>query len=55
MLRQFGSSIQEIDELMRTYEYNPFVCINNHLVPFSTLHHDQFYNVLFLSPSVTMG
>jgi FkbM family methyltransferase len=48
MLRQFGSTIGEVEALMRTYGYEPFVFIKDRRVPFSQLHHDRFYNVLFL-------
>ena len=51
MLRQFGCTIQEVKELMLTHGYKPFVLINGQLVRFLELHHNQFYNVLFLDSS----
>ncbi len=48
MLRQFGSTIAEVTALMRTYGYEAFVFVAGQLVPFSEMHYNQFYNVLFL-------
>jgi FkbM family methyltransferase len=51
MLRQFGCTISEVEALMRTYGYKPFVFARNQFVPFSEVHHNRFYNVLFLDPA----
>ena len=51
MLRQFGCTIRDVEELMRSYGYRPFVFVKSQLVPFSESHHDRFYNVLFLDSS----
>ncbi len=53
MLRQFGCTIEKVQALMHTYEYRPFVFVKDQLVPFSKLHHNGFFNVLFLDPAVT--
>ncbi len=49
MLRYFGSSIREIEALMRSYEYTPFVLLDNRCQPFSEAHYNRFYNVLFVT------
>jgi len=51
MLRQFGSTVREVEATMRNYGYEPFVLVKSDLVPFSDMHHNQYENVLFLGPS----
>jgi FkbM family methyltransferase len=51
MLQQFGSTLAQVEELMSGYGYRPFVLIEERLVPFTTSHHDRFYNILFLDPA----
>jgi FkbM family methyltransferase len=48
MLRQFDCGVLEVQNLMRTYGYEPFVMIKRELVPFCEAHHNRYYNVLFL-------
>jgi len=49
MLRQFGSCIHEVESLMRSYGYKPFVFAGGRCEPFSEMHHNRFYNVLFVT------
>jgi FkbM family methyltransferase len=48
MLQRFGCTIHEITDCLRSHAYAPFVFVNNELVPFSELHYDKVYNVLFV-------
>ena len=46
-----GRTIVGVEALMRTYLYRPFIVVEGRLVPFSSGHHNLYYNVLFLDPS----
>jgi FkbM family methyltransferase len=48
MLRLFGSTIREVDLLMRRYGYDPFAVVEGELVPLSERHYNQSENILFI-------
>jgi len=47
MLKQYGSSTQEISARMRALGYRPSVLLGGALVPFQPDLHGHFYNVIF--------
>jgi len=51
MLRLFDCTIEDIELLMQSYGYRPFVHLEGKLVTFSKVHHNRIYNVLFFCSS----
>jgi len=49
MLREFDSSVREMNAVMEAYGYHPFVCIEGGLVPLADVQHFQAQNVFFRS------
>ncbi len=49
MLQRFGSSIDEVVQLLAEYGYSPFVCGPDRLMPFVREHYTTYYNVLFVN------
>jgi FkbM family methyltransferase len=52
MLQRFGCTINDVMQLMAKYEYSPFIVAQKTLSPFTDLHHDQIYNVLFMKSPI---
>ena len=47
MLTQYGSSINQMLALMRSFGYEPFTIKGDQVAPFSRMDHDTCYNVFF--------